>query len=84
MTTAIREWCRVEFSPHYTDQSTLQRMARDILANAEEIKNEETPGHSEQNISRVITATSSLLPDTTYIIHVDGFTVSNIAEIIRR
>lgn len=82
MSAKIREWSNVGFSMHYTDQETLQRMAADIMSGADTVENIETPGHSYQALSRVITATSSIFPGTKYIIHVEGFTVSNITEIV--
>ena len=79
----IREWSNVEFSIHYTDQDEMQRMAREILAHADKVENKPTPGCSDQKLSRVITAESSIFTNTTYIMHVDGFTVNNITEIVR-
>lgn len=82
MATTIREWSNVSFSIHATEQWEMQRMAKDILSNADHIENKETPGHSDQNLSRVITATSDLITNTKYVIHIDGFTVTNITELI--
>lgn len=80
----IREWRNEEWETgsKARDQHELQRMARKIIANAEKVENAPTPGHSEVNISRVLTCTSSLLPNTEYIIHMSGFTVEDIIEII--
>lgn len=83
MTTSIREWSNLDFSNHATDQETLQNMARDILSNAETIENNPTPGYDRPNLSRVIVAKNTMVPDLEYIIHIDGFTVSNITEIHR-
>lgn len=82
MVTRIREWSDVEFSIHHTDHDEMQRMAKHILANADTITNEPTPGHSDQNLSRVITAKSSIFPGTEYIIHTYGFRVEHITEIV--
>ena len=82
MTAEIREWSNVEWSNHATEQSELQRMAKAILANADEVENKPTPGHSNQVLSRVITARSSMIASTRYIIHLEGFTVENITEIV--
>ena len=82
MTARIREWSSVEFSIHYTEQDEMQRMTKSILEHADKVDNKPTPGCSNQNISRVITAESSIITDTKYIIHVEGFTVNNITEIV--
>lgn len=79
----IREWSNISFSIHYTEQYEMQRMAKQILSNADHIENEETPGHSYQALSRVITATSDLIDGTKYIIHIEGFTVTHITECIK-
>lgn len=83
MAATIREWSNVDFSLHHTDQEELQRMTKKILENADKIENKPTPGHSTQSLSRVIIATSTVLSDTQYIIHVNGFEVSNITEIVQ-
>lgn len=81
---AIRRWENEEWSYHHpTSQEDLQRMARKIFSQAEHIEDQETPGHSTQELSRVYTVTSSLLPDLEYIIHIDGFKVQDIVEIRR-
>lgn len=81
---AIRRWENAEWSFHHpTSQWELQRMARAIFSQAEHIEDQETPGHSSQDLSRVYTVTSSLLPDLEYIIHIDGFKVQDICEIRR-
>lgn len=80
--TAIREWSSVEFSRHYTEQDEMQRMARNILEYADKVDNKPTPGYSYQSLSRVITAESSIIASTKYIIHVNGFRVMNITEIV--
>lgn len=81
----IREWRNNEWEhgDKGRDQYELQRMARNILENAEQITNDPTPGHSRENLSRVYTAQSKLVPNLTYIIHMDGFTVQDITEIYR-
>lgn len=79
----IREWSNVSFSIHYTEQYEMQRMAKQILSNADHIENKETPGHSNQALSRVITATSSLIDGTKYVIHIEGFTVTHITECVK-
>lgn len=82
MSTRIREWSSVEFSIHYTDQDEMQRMTKSILEHADKVENKPTPGCSTQNLSRVITAESSIITGTKYIIHLDGFRVTNITEIV--
>lgn len=81
--TSIREWSSVEFSIHYTEQSELQRMTKSILEYADKVENKPTPGCSEQSLSRVIIAESSAITGTKYIIHVDGFRVTNITEMVQ-
>ncbi|MDE7406442.1 MAG: hypothetical protein K2M89_06190 [Clostridiales bacterium] len=80
----IREWRSDEWETgdKARSQRELQRMARKIITNAEKVENEPTPGHSEVNLGRVLICTSSLLPNTEYIIHMNGFTVEDIIEII--
>lgn len=84
MSATIREWRNNEWETgsKARDQFELQRMAKQILENAEHIENTPTPGHSEDNLSRVYTATSSLVPNLKYIIHMNGFTVEDIVEIL--
>lgn len=83
--TYIREWRNEEWEHGETarDQFTLQKMARKIMENAEKVENEVTIGSSRPGLSRVITCTSSLLPNTEYIIHISGFTIEDIIETIR-
>ena len=79
----IREWSNVSFSIHYTEQEEMQRMAKQILSNADCIENKETPGYSCVSLSRVITATSNLIKGTKYVIHIEGFTVTHITECVQ-
>ena len=82
--TTIREWRNDEWETgsQARSQHDMQMMARKIISNAEKVENMPTPGHSEENLSRVLICTSSLLPNTKYIIHVSGFTVEDIIETI--
>ena len=86
MTAIIRSWRNEEWdrSDKARDQHELTYMMKRIMAGADDIENIPTPGHSEENLSRVITCKSSLLPNTKYVIHVTGFTVEDITEIITR
>lgn len=81
--TSIREWSSVEWANHYTDQEELKRMVKAILENADDIENKPTPGCSEQNLSRVIIAKSSIITGTKYVIHTYGFRVTDITEIVQ-
>lgn len=85
MTATIREWRNEEWETgeKARDQFELQRMAKKIITNADSVENKPTPGHSREDLSRVLICKSSLLPDTEYIIHMNGFTVEDITEIIR-
>ena len=84
MSATIREWRNEEWehSEKARSQFDLQRMAKEILNKAEHIENTPTPGQSRPDLSRCYVCTSSLLPNTKYVIHIDGFTVQDITEII--
>lgn len=84
--TIVREWRNNawETGEKGRDQCELQMMAKKILQAAESVTNEPTPGHSNENLSRVYIATSSLVPDLEYIIHMYGFTVEDITEIYHK
>ena len=84
MSATIREWRSDEWdsSEKARSQWELQRMAKEILSNAETIENTPTPGYSRPDLSRCYVCTSSLVPKIKYIIHIDGFTVSDITEIL--
>lgn len=84
MCSIIREWRsdKWDFSEKARSQETLQYMAKEILSNAETIENKPTPGSSRPGLSRCYVCTSSLVPKIKYIIHIDGFTVSDITEIL--
>ena len=81
----IREWRNEEWehSDKARSQWELQRMAKEILSNAETIENTPTPGYSRPGLSRCYVCKSSLVPNLEYIIHIDGFTVSDITEILK-
>ncbi|MBR4472537.1 MAG: hypothetical protein IKS55_02760 [Oscillospiraceae bacterium] len=81
--TTIREWRNEawETGDKARDQHNLRYMMKKIMDGADEIENTPTPGHSKEDISRVIICRSSLLPEFEYIIHVNGFTVEDITEI---
>lgn len=81
----IREWRNSEWAADDKgrDQSELRFMLRKILAGADDIEDKPTPGHSREDLSRVIIARSSALPALEYVIHVSGFTVEDITEIHR-
>lgn len=88
--TTIREWRNEEWERGGTAraQEDLQRMAKKIIANAEIVENiaavcGNQDGQPFENLGRVLTCTSSLMPDTKYIIHVYGFTVENIIETVK-
>lgn len=85
MTATIREWRNEEWEngDKARDQHELVRMMRKIIDGADDIKNEPTPGHSRDDLSRVIVCKSSMIPGIEYIIHVNGFTVEDITEIYR-
>lgn len=81
----IRRWCSEEWdkSNEARDQAELVRMFKKIMQNADEVTNEPTPGNSNQDLSRVIVAKSSILPNVDYVIHMNGFTVEDITELVR-
>lgn len=83
--TTVREW-RNEAWCHgkeARDQRELSFMFRKIMEGADSITNEPTPGCSRDELSRVIRCKSSMIPNTEYIIHVNGFTVEDITELVR-
>ena len=87
MMQTIREWRNEEWESNPVkarEQSELQYMARKIIKNAESVTNEPTPGYSDSrpDLSRLLTCKSSLLPNVKYLIHLHGFTVEDIIEII--
>ena len=84
MSAKIREWRNEEWchTEQGRDQAELVRMMKDIMRNADEVENEPTPGHSREDLSRCIVCVSSLIPNTKYVIHVSGFTVEDITEIV--
>lgn len=79
----IREWRSNDWdkSNKGRDQWELKRMAKEILTDADDIEDTPTPGHSKDELSRVMVAKSSIFPNRKYIIHVNGFTVNDITEI---
>lgn len=79
----IREWRSDEWEtgPKARDQRELQFMFRKIMAGSDDIENTPTPGHSREDLSRVIVAKHTALPGVKYVIHVSGFTVEDITEI---
>lgn len=81
----IREWRNEEWEtgPKARDQHELQYMFRKITAAADIIENKPTPGHSRDDLSRVIVCKASFLPNLEYVIHINGFTVEDITEIHR-
>lgn len=83
--TTVREWRSEEWerSSKARSQEELNRMTRRIMQGADEVENKPTPGSSRDELSRCIRCKSSLIPGTEYIIHVEGFTVQDITEIIR-
>ena len=85
MTATVREWRNEEWETgnKARSQFDLQYMAKKIISNAEKVENTPTPGHSRDDLSRCLVCTSSLLPNTEYIIHMNGFTVEDITEIVR-
>lgn len=80
----IREWRNEEwcFDAKARDQHDLQYMAKKILTGADQIENTPTPGHSRDDLSRCIVARCSWMPNTRYIIHMNGFTVEDINETV--
>lgn len=80
----IREWRNEEWETgtKARDQHDLQYMAKKILAGADKITNMPTPGHSRDDLSRVIEARCSWMPNVRYIIHMNGFTVEDINETV--
>lgn len=88
--TTIREWRNEEWERGDTarTQEDLQRMAKKIISNAETIENEaavcgKQDGQTFENLGRVLTCASSLMPNTKYIIHISGFTVEDIIEAVK-
>lgn len=81
----IREWRNEEWETgnKARDQFELIYMFKRIMANADDVKNDETPGHDRADISRVITAKCTFMPNFEYIIHTAGFTIEDIVEIYR-
>lgn len=84
--TIVREWRNEEWcnDEHARTQWELQQMAKDIMSNAENVDGNPTAGHSREDISRVYKCTSSLLPNVEYIIHMSGFKVEDIIELVKR
>lgn len=84
MSAAIREWRSEEWE--YGDKARthkeLQCMFKSIIEYADIIENKPTPGSSRPSLSRCLVCTNSLLPGTKYIIHIEGFTVEDIVEIV--
>jgi len=82
--TTIREWRNEEWETgsKARTQEELNYMFKKIMSGADVIENKPTPGYSDCNISRCLVCTSSLIPGTKYIIHVTGFTVEDIVEIV--
>lgn len=82
---SIREWRNNEWETgdKARDQYELAYMYRKIMAGADMVENKETPGHSRTDLSRVIVAKSSMMPNFEYIIHTNGFTIEDITEIYR-
>lgn len=80
----FREWRNNEWEkgPKGRDQWDLKYMLRKILDGADLIENNPTPGASDTELSRCIVATSKLLPNTKFIIHVSGFTIEDISEMV--
>ena len=83
--TTVRRWTNEAWdkSNEARSQFDLVYMFKKIMANADDVTNEPTPGHSREDLSRVIIAKSSMLPNIDYIIHMNGFTVEDITEIIK-
>lgn len=81
----IREWRNEEWETgeKARSQYELTYMMKKILANADIIENTPTPGSSREQLGRVIVCKASWMPNTEYIIHVNGFTVEDITEIYR-
>lgn len=86
MTAYIREWRNEKWdtTEKARTQEELQKMARQITKYATEIEDKPTPGYSREELSRCLVCKSDLKPDTEYIIHIDGFEVQDIIEIIRK
>ena len=84
--TIVREWRNNEWEKGSKgrEQSELQYMFKKIMANADDIENNPTPGHSEDDLSRCIICKSSIIQNIKYVIHVYGFTVEDITEIENR
>ena len=85
MATTIRRWYNAEWdkSNNAREQYELQFMFKKIISNADIIENKPTPGSSRDDLSRCIRCKSILLPGTEYIIHVNGFTVEDITELVK-
>ena len=82
----ITRWENKEWSNmHPTTQEVLIRIYKQIMRNADMVKKEVTPGYCAASsvLSRCITASCSWLPETEYIIHVDGTTIEDICMIER-
>lgn len=80
----IREWRNEDWckDDRARDQHDMQYMMKKILAGADLIENTPTPGHSRDDLSRCIVARCSWMPNTRYIIHMNGFTVEDINETV--
>lgn len=81
----IREWRNEEWdsTDKRRNQYELAYMYKRIMANADKVENKPTPGHCRADISRVIIAKCSFMPNFEYIIHTAGFTIEDIVEIYR-
>lgn len=82
--TTIRRWENEEWSrtDNARTQEELTAMAKDILKYANSIDSKPTPGSSRPDLSRVYTCTSTLVANVKYIMHIDGFKVQDITEIV--
>lgn len=82
--STIREWRNEEWESgaKARDQYDLRYMVKKILAGADQVTSEPTPGYSRDNLSRVIEARCSWMPNVRYIIHMNGFTVEDINETV--
>ena len=82
----ITRWENKDWSNHHpTDQDELIRIFKQIMRNADIVEKEVTPGYGNQSsvLSRCISASCSWMPETEYIIHVDGTTIEDICMIER-